>query len=95
MASLLIVTELEAVPPALVAVHVRVVPAVSELVVDGLQPEVEVIVDSESVTVQVTVTSPMYHPLLPSVPVTTWAITGGVVSGGVRTWSVNVAGLTL
>ena len=70
VASLFIVTEFEAVPPALVAVHVRVVPAVSVVIVEGSQPDVEVIVDSASVTVQATPTSLAYQSLASRVPVT-------------------------
>jgi hypothetical protein len=68
VASRLIVTDCELVPPALVAVQVRVVPAVSVLIVVVLQPLVEVIADSGSVTVQLTVTLLTYQPLLPRVP---------------------------
>ena len=70
VASLFIVTEFEVVPPALVAAHVRVVPAVSVVIVEGSQPDVEVIVDSRSVTVQATPTLLVYQLLAPSVPVT-------------------------
>lgn len=80
VASRLMVTDCEFVPPALVALQMRVRPAVSELMVVDSHPVVEVIVDSGSDTVQLTVTSLTYQPLLPSVPLTLGVITGGVVS---------------
>ena len=48
----------------------------------GFIPLVDVIADSASVAVQVTVTSLVYHPLSPRVPVISGVITGGVVSDG-------------
>jgi hypothetical protein len=83
VASRLIVTDSLLVPPALVAVQVSAVPVVSVLVVVKPHPVEEVIADSLSSTVQVTVTSLVYHPLLPSVPLTFGVISGGVVSEGV------------
>jgi hypothetical protein len=80
-ASRLIVTEFELVPPALVAEHVNVVPEVSVLIVVLSHPVFDVIVDSLSTTVQLTVTLLVYQPLLPSVPVIVGVITGGVESG--------------
>ena len=50
------------VPPPDVAVHVNVVPAVSEVTVAASQPEVAEISDSGSETSQVTVTSDRYQP---------------------------------
>ena len=80
--SSLIVTEFELVPPALVAVQVRVVPVVSAVSVVALHPEEEVMADSGSLTVQLTFTLLVYQPLLPAVPVTLGVMTGGVVSHG-------------
>ena len=90
----MIVTDSEAVPPALVAVQVRVVPVVSLVIVVGPQPDDDEIADSLSTTVHVTVTSLVYQPLFPSVPLTFGVTTGGVesVTGGGSTWSVKLAG---
>src|SRR4051812_24107196 len=80
VASRLMVTDTgPVVPPALVARQARVVPAVSALMVVGPQPADESMADSGSVTVQLTLTSLVYQPLLPSVPVMMGAITGAVV----------------
>src|SRR5262245_21118748 len=49
--------------------------------------------DSRSVTVQVTVTSPTYQPLVPNGPVTVGEMTGGVGSWTV-TWNVTDARLS-
>jgi hypothetical protein len=97
VASLFIVTDWELDPPALVAAHVSVVPAVSVLIVVGPQALEDVIEDSASVTIQLTVTSLVYHPLLPRDSATFGVITGAVVSrgGGVLTMRVNFAGLVL
>ena len=57
VASRLIVTDFDVMPPALVAVQVSVVPGVSEVIVVGSHPEV-VSEPSGSVTCQVTLTSP-------------------------------------
>ena len=54
-------------------------PGVSALIVVGAQGG-ELTADSGSTTVQVTVTSPMYQPLVPAVPVTIGVIAGGVPS---------------
>ena len=78
--SILIVTEFEAVPPPLVAVHVRVVPAVSDVSVVDEHPLVEVMVDCASVTIHDTVTSLTYQPFVPRVPEIEGVITGGVES---------------
>ena len=82
VASRLIVTDCELVPPALVAVQVKVVPAVSVLIVVELHPVLDVMLDSGSVTLQVTVTSLVYQPFVPKVPETLGVMTGGVVSVG-------------
>ena len=97
VASLFIVTDWELDPPALVAAHVSVVPAVSVLIVVGPQALEDVIEDCASVTVQLTLTSLVYHPLLPSVPTTFGVITGAVLSdtGTARTCKVNAAGFVL
>jgi hypothetical protein len=87
------VTDAELVPPALVAVQVSVVPAVSAVIVVVPHPLVEVTGDSGSVTVQLTVTSLTYQPPLPSVPLTVGVICGGVVSDGVGV-GVAVGSLT-
>ena len=87
VASRLMVTLPEALPPADVAAQVKEVPAVSAVSVTGSQPVVDWIVESGSTTFQEMVTSEVYQPLLPKVPVTTGVITGGVVS----VWMVAVA----
>ena len=69
-----------AVPPPEVALHVKLVPVVSETTLDGSQPAVEVTAHSGSVTDQLTPTSEPCQPLLPSVPDTVGVITGGVRS---------------
>jgi hypothetical protein len=81
VASRLIVTACCAVPPALAASQVNVTPAVSVVMVAGPQPLVFETVDPSSVTVQVSETSLVYQPLLPTAPVTVGVITGGVASG--------------
>ena len=80
VASRLIVTDWEAVPPPLVAEQVTIVPVVSTDTV--VEPQLVVLetVDCPSETVQVTVTLEVYQPLLPSVPWTSGVMTGGVVS---------------
>ncbi len=50
--------------------------------VTALQPVVERMIDSGSVTDQLTVTLVVYQPLRPSVPVITGVTTGGVGSPG-------------
>jgi hypothetical protein len=80
VASLFMVTDCELVPPALVAEHVSVWLMVSVVIFSVPHPLEDVMVDSASVTVQLTVTSEVYHPLLPNVPDTLGVITGGVVS---------------
>jgi hypothetical protein len=66
----------------LVAVHVSVVPAcgVSVVRVVVVHPEDEAIPDSRSETDQVTVTVPLFQPLLLALGVTVGVITGGVMS---------------
>ncbi len=88
-ASRLIVTELDAVLPALsVAKHVSTVPVVFAVMLVGPQPVVDAM-PAESVGAgHVTFTLLVYQPLAPSVPVTTGApITGAVLS----TCTVRVA----
>src|SRR5690606_21270090 len=80
VASRLIVTVSDAVPPALLAVQVSVTPSVSAVMVAASQPSSIVTADSSSVTVHVTVTSLVYQPSLPSVPVIVGVMTGGVAS---------------
>jgi hypothetical protein len=87
VASRVMVTDRELVPPALVAEQVNVVPEVSAVTDDGLQPVEDVIADSGSVTDQVKLTLLVYQLLFPKVPVTVGVITGGVESSGVM---VNV-----
>ena len=83
VASRLMVTLAEAMPPAEVAEQVKVTPAVSEVTFWFPQPVV-VTADSASVTAQDTVTSDTYQPLLPSVPLTVGVTMGGVESAGGR-----------
>lgn len=78
--SILMVTDWEFVPPALVAMQVRTVPFVSAVSEVEEQPVLEEIADSASVTVQLTLTLLLNQLLLPRVPVIFGAITGGVVS---------------
>jgi hypothetical protein len=81
--SIFTVTEAEFVKPApLVALQVSVVPAdeVSVLRVVVVQPFDEAMPDSGSETDQVTVTDPLFQPLLLALGVTVAVITGGVVS---------------
>jgi hypothetical protein len=75
----------------LVAEQVKVVPVVSEFSVTVPQPVDEEMPDSGSVTVQLTVTTLLYQPLAPTVPLTFGVITGGVVSVG----EPAVAGVTI
>jgi hypothetical protein len=82
VASRLIVTDWLFVPPALVAVQVRVVPVVSVEIVVGPQPDCVEIAESGSETVHDTITSEVYQPFEPNVPDTLGVITGGVVSDG-------------
>ena len=69
-------------PPSLSAEQVSVVPVVLFVNVTALQPVVERMIDSGSVTDQLTVTLVVYQPLSPSVPVITGVTTGGVGSPG-------------
>src|SRR5688500_17405793 len=78
--SSLIVTFSLALPPTLLALQVNVAPAVSVDRVTVLQPLLEPIAESASLTFQPTVTSPTYQPSSPSVPLITGSITGGVSS---------------
>ena len=89
VASRLIVTCSELVPPALVALHVRVVPVVSEEIVVGPHPVDDEIDESGSLTVHVTDTFDTYHPAFPAVPDTCGVIDGGVESAGPEIVIVN------
>jgi hypothetical protein len=80
----LTVTDWLFVPPPLVAEHVKVTPEVSVVTLLVPQPDWEVIVESGSVTVQVTVTLLLYQPLFPRVPLTFGVITGGVESDALK-----------
>lgn len=67
-------------PPPEVAKQVYVLPVVSTFTSVVPQPDVEVIAESGSPTVQETVASETYHPLLPAVPLMLEVMTGGVES---------------
>src|SRR5262249_38240683 len=91
--SILMVVLAELLPPALVAVHVSVVPAVSALRVVASQPVLEVTDDSGSTTVHVTCALLVNHPPSPGVPRTEAEIRGGVVSdnwmrASIGSWSL-------
>jgi len=81
--SALIVLLTDVVPPSLDAVHVNVVPVVSDVIVVASQPLVDRITDSGSTTVQLSVTFVVYQPFVPSVPKRTGVTCGGVGSPGV------------
>src|SRR2546423_441965 len=83
VASRLIVTDWPLVPPLLVAVQVKVVPAVSVVMLVGPQPFCDVTDDSGSTTVQLTATLLVYQPLFPNVPTMCGVMTGALVSVGV------------
>src|SRR5512132_2142367 len=70
------------VPPSLVAEHVRDSPVLSDVNVTTSQPAVEVMTDSGSVTLQLSVTLVVYQPFRPSAPVITGTTRGGVGSPG-------------
>jgi hypothetical protein len=79
--SILIVTEAEFVRlTLLVAVQVSVMPALSRVRFDALQPVKEEIPVSGSCTSQLTVTSLVYQPPDPKVPLTLGMMTGAVPS---------------
>jgi hypothetical protein len=80
VASRLTVTDCAVVPPALVALQVKVVPAVSVDTAAGAQPVVNEIVESESLIDHDTVTSLVYQPFVPSVPVTVGVTLGPLSS---------------
>jgi hypothetical protein len=84
------VMELEAVPPALVAVQVNVTPVVSELTAAEPQPDDDWIGDSPSTTFQATATLLTYQPLLPAVPVMIGVMMGGVLSTGERSVTMRL-----
>jgi hypothetical protein len=67
-------------PTPFVAEQVKVVAAVSVVMVLVAHPDEDLIPDSGSLTVQLTITSLRYHPLLPRVPAIFGRISGGVVS---------------
>ena len=79
VASRLIVTVSEPVPPALVALHVTAWPGVSALMIVDAHGT-DVTADSASFTDQLTVTLPLYQPLLPNAPLMFGVMTGGVSS---------------
>ena len=79
--STLIVTETESESPTLfVAEQVKVEPSVFEVIFEAVQPDEDEIPDSASSTVQLTVTSLMYQPPEPAVPLMFGVMTGTVVS---------------
>jgi len=80
--SIFTTTDAELVRPApSTAEHVNVVPAVSADKVAVPQPELEVMPDSGSVTLQLTVTGAVViHPPTPAAGLTVGTMTGGVVS---------------
>ena len=80
VASRLIVTEFEVLPPALVALQVKVVPEVSALTLAAPHPDIDVTLESGSVTIHPTLTFPTYQPFAPRDPVTLGVMTGGVLS---------------
>jgi hypothetical protein len=80
----LIVTDCDAVPPLLVAWHVKVTPEVSLVTELGSQPVLDVTALSGSLTFHVTDTLLVYQPLFPSVPVTFGEMSGGVESAGLK-----------
>ena len=69
-------------PPSLSAVQMSGVPIVSVVSVRASQPEVERMIDSWSVTDQLTVTLLVYQPTAPRVPLITGVTSGGVGSPG-------------
>src|SRR5687767_5501410 len=75
--SILIVTESELLPPVLRAEQDDDNASASAVKCCVPQPESMTTVDSGSVTDQATVTSEMYQPLVPDVPITVLVITGG------------------
>ena len=68
------------VPPALVAEQVKLTPEVSAVTLVESQPVEVDTLDSGSVTDQLTSTSPVCQPLVPSGPVTVASMPGGVES---------------
>ncbi len=81
VSSILTVTEEDPVSPARsVALQVIVVPAVSDTSVVAPHPEDEVMPDSESETVQLTLTVALFHPFELGFGVSVRLMTGGVVS---------------
>src|SRR5262249_11366967 len=79
--SIFTVTKLEPeIPTPFIAEHVIIVAAVSESIVVTPQPLVDVMPDSGSNTVHVTVTLLRYQPLFPAVPEICEVTIGGVIS---------------
>src|SRR5690242_10506132 len=75
-------------PPRLTAVHETVVVPSVDTVVAGVHPVWLVTGVSGSLTVNETLTVPVYHPFVPCVPVTFDVMSGGLLS----TNTVNVFG---
>jgi len=73
-------TESVELPPALCAVQPEVTLAVSDVKLCVPQPESIATAESGSVTDHATMTVLVYQPFVPSVPVTVFVTTGGVVS---------------
>jgi hypothetical protein len=78
--SIFSVTESLADPPALCAEQDEVTLAVLEVKLCVPQPESMTTGESGSLTLHATLTLLVYQPLFPSVPLTTFVITGAVVS---------------
>src|SRR5438046_5849278 len=82
VASRLILTDFDVVPPLLVAVQVNVVPALSSVTCRVSQPVLASTPVCGSLTSQRTVTSLVYQPSRPGVPSTCDITTGGVANCG-------------
>jgi hypothetical protein len=78
--SFLIVTDAEAVPPALVAVQVYVTPLVFAVTVTGVVQVLLDMADWVSTILHVRPTVLVYQPFAPRVPVNVGVMVGGVVS---------------
>ena len=90
VASRLIVTLSEAVPPSEVAEQPKVSPDVSEVTLLVPHPDVMVAVESGLFTNHSTLTLEVYQPLVPSVPVMVRVISGAVESVGASILTVTV-----
>src|SRR5262249_34199777 len=78
-------------PTPFVAAQVSACPAVFCVRAAAAQPALTLAMpDSGSLVVQFTVTADVYHPFVPSVPLTTGVTTGGVLSPGIFKESVTV-----